>query len=59
MSSDDDGPSYWLEFLKHPANRMVVLAMLAGSVLLSVPWGGDGLGIGLVALAAVEMVGLA
>lgn len=59
MSSNDEGPSYWLEFLKHPANRMVVLAMLAGSVLLSVPWGGDGLGIGLVALAAVEMVGLA
>ncbi len=28
MSSNDEGPSYWLEFLKHPANRMVVLAML-------------------------------
>jgi hypothetical protein len=49
---------YWWAFLKHPVNKAVALGMLGASVLLSLPWGGDGLGLGLLALAAVQMVGL-
>lgn len=50
---------YWWAFLKHPYNQAVALGTLAASLLLSLPWGGDGLGLGMLALAAIEMVGLA
>lgn len=50
---------YWWAYLKHPYNQALSLAGLAGALLLSLPWGGDGFGIGLLALAAVQMVGLA
>lgn len=53
------GTPYWLAFLKHPSNGLLALAMVALSLGLSLPWGADGLGIGLLALAAVQMVGLA
>ena len=49
---------YWWAFLKHPVNKAVALGMLGASVLLSLPWGGDGLGLGLLALAAIQLVGL-
>ncbi len=50
---------YWWAFLKHPYNRLVAMGMLSMSLLLSLPWGGDGFGMGMLALAAVQMVGLA
>lgn len=50
---------YWWAFLKHPVNRTVALGMLAASVLLSLPMGGDGFGLGLIALAAVQLIGVA
>jgi hypothetical protein len=50
---------YWWAFLKHPVNKTVALGMLAASVLLSLPMGGDGFGLGLIALAAVQLVGVA
>jgi hypothetical protein len=50
---------YWWAFLKHPANQAIALGTLAASLLLSLPWGGDGFGLGMLALAAIEMVGLA
>jgi hypothetical protein len=50
---------YWWAFLKHPYNRLLVLGMVSASVALSLPWGGDGFGLGMLALAAVQMVGLA
>jgi hypothetical protein len=49
---------YWWAFLKHPVNKAVALGMLGASVLLSLPWGGDGLGLGLLAFAAIQLVGL-
>lgn len=49
---------YWWAFLKHPVNRAVALGVLGASVLMSLPWGGDGLGLGLLALAAIQLVGL-
>jgi hypothetical protein len=49
---------YWWAFLKHPVNKAVALGMLGASVLLSLPWGGDGIGLGLLALAAIQLVGL-
>jgi hypothetical protein len=53
------GTPYWLAFLKHPTNLAVVLGMVAASLGLSLPWGGDGLGLGLIALAAIQMIGVA
>ncbi len=50
---------YWWAFLKHPVNQAIALGALATSLLLSLPWGGDGFGLGMLALAAIEMVGLA
>lgn len=49
---------YWWAFLKHPLNKAVTLGMLGASVLMSLPWGGDGLGLGLLALVAIQLVGL-
>lgn len=60
MSEDDsERTPYWWAFLKHPVNRTVALGMFAAAVLLSLPWGGDGFGLGMIALAAVELVGVA
>ncbi len=53
-----EGTPYWWAFLKHPWNKAMVLGLLGASVLMSLPWGGDGLGIGLLALAATQLVGL-
>lgn len=53
------GTPYWLAFLKHPYNKALAAGMVALSVALSLPWGADGLGLGLLALAAMQMVGLA
>jgi hypothetical protein len=50
---------YWWAFLKHPVNKAVSLGLVGASLLMSLPWGGDGLGIGLLALAAVQLVGVA
>lgn len=50
---------YWWAFLKHPYNKLALLGLLTTAVLLSLPWGGDGFGIGMLALAAIQMVGLA
>jgi hypothetical protein len=50
---------YWWAFLKHPYNRLLVLGMVSASVALSLPWGGDGFGLGMLALAAAQMIGLA
>ena len=51
--------SYWRAFLTHPYNQMVVWAATAAGVLASFPYGWDGLALALLALAAVEVVGLA
>ena len=52
MSEDDsERTPYWWAFLKHPVNRTVALGMFAAAVLLSLPWGGDGFGLGMIALA--------
>ena len=53
------GTPYWLAFLKHPYNKALAAGMVALSVALSLPWGADGLGLGLLALAAMQMMGLA
>ena len=50
---------YWWAFLKHPYNKLALLGLLTTAVLLSLPWGGDGFGVGMLALAAIQMVGLA
>ena len=52
------GTPYWLAFLKHPYNKALAMGMVVVSVVLSLPWGADGLGIGMLALAATQMVGL-
>jgi len=49
---------YWLAALKHPVNTALSLGLLTVSLGLSLPWGADGLGLGLLVLAAVELVGL-
>ncbi len=54
-----DKPRYWLEFLKHPTNQLVAAGVAGVSVLLSFPWGGDALILGGLALAAIEVLGLA
>ncbi len=54
-----DQPRYWLEFLKHPRNQLVAAGVAGVSVLLSFPWGGDALILGGLALAAIEVLGLA
>ncbi len=51
--------SYWQAFLTHPYNQMVVWGAAAAGVLASFPYGWDGLALALLALAAVEVVGLA
>lgn len=50
---------YWWAFVQHPINRAALLGMVGASLLASLPWGGDGLGIGLLALVALQIVGLA
>lgn len=57
--SEDDRPSYWKAFLFHKRNQALVLGVTAASVLASFPLGGDALALGLLALAALEMIGLA
>ena len=52
------GPSYWRAFLRHPYNRLGVLGMTAVAVFLSFPLGWPGMALGLLGLAAVEVVGL-
>lgn len=51
--------SYWKAFLTHPYNQVVVWAAAAAGVLASFPYGWDALALSLLALAAVEVVGLA
>lgn len=52
-------PSYWKAFLTHPRNRLLMLGTVAVSVLASIPFGGDALGLGLLGLTALQMIGLA
>lgn len=52
-------PPYWKSFLFHRYNQLVVLGVTAASVLASFPFGGDALTLGLLGLAALEMMGLA
>lgn len=51
--------SYWKAFLAHPYNQVVVWGAAAAGVLASFPYGWDGLALALLALAAVEVIGLA
>ena len=51
--------SYWRAFLTHPYNQMVIWGAAAAGVFASFPYGWDGLALALLALAAVEVVGLA
>ncbi len=55
----NEQPAYWLEFLKHPHNQVAVAAMLAGTVLLSFPWGGDAWVLGGLLIVSVEAIGVA
>jgi hypothetical protein len=57
MSSEK--PSYWQAFLGHRYNKLLMLGVTAASVLASVPFGWDALGLGMLGLAAIEMIGLA
>lgn len=57
--SDDAKPSYWKAFLWHKRNQALVLGATAASVLASFPFGSDALVLGLLGLAALEMIGLA
>lgn len=57
--NDDDKPSYWKAFLWHRKNQLMVMGVAAASVLASFPFGGDALTLGLLGLAALEMIGLA
>lgn len=50
---------YWPAFLVHPANQVLVLGGTAAGVLASVPFGWDALGLVMLAIAAIEVVGLA
>jgi hypothetical protein len=52
-------PTYWLEYLKHPVHKTVLMAGVAASVLASLPWGGDAFALGLLAIAALETVAVA
>ena len=51
--------SYWKAFLVHPYNQLVVWGALAVGMMASFPMGMDGLALASLALAAVEVVGLA
>lgn len=57
MSSDK--PSYWQAFLGHRYNKLLMLGVTAASVLASLPYGWDALGLGMLGLVAIEMIGLA
>lgn len=57
--SDDDKPSYWQAFLWHRKNQLMVMGVTAASVLASFPFGADALALGMLGLAALEMIGLA
>jgi len=57
--SEEAKPSYWKAFLFHKRNQALVLGMSAAAVLASFPFGGDALVLGLLGLAALEMIGLA
>lgn len=59
MSEERTGTPYWWAFLKHPWNKALVMGLVGASVLLSLPWGGDGLGLGLITLAATQLIGVA
>jgi hypothetical protein len=52
-------PSYWQAFLGHRYNRLLMLGVTAASVLASLPYGWDALGLGMLGLVAIEMIGLA
>jgi hypothetical protein len=52
-------PSYSWAFFRHPYNQLLMLGTTAASVLASFPLGLDALALGLLALAAVEIVGFA
>ncbi|MFZ5550963.1 MAG: hypothetical protein ACOZJX_19860 [Pseudomonadota bacterium] len=54
-----DKPSYWLAFLGHRYNKLMMLGVTAASVLASLPYGWDALGLGMLGLVAIEMIGLA
>lgn len=54
-----DKPSYWQAFLGHRYNRLLMLGVTAASVLASLPYGWDALGLGMLGLVAIEMIGLA
>ncbi|MCW5321122.1 hypothetical protein [Verminephrobacter aporrectodeae] len=50
---------YWLDYLQHPAHLMAVGVGCVAALVASLPWGGDGFGLTLLAMAALETVAIA
>lgn len=50
---------YWLDYLQHPSHLMAVGAGFVTALLASLPWGGDGFGLTLLTMAALEVVAVA
>ncbi|MEO6277596.1 hypothetical protein [Roseateles sp.] len=49
---------YWLDYLQHPSHLMAVGVGCVAALLASLPWGGDGFGLTLLAMAALETVAI-
>lgn len=49
---------YWLDYLQHPSHLMAVGVGFVAALLASLPWGGDGFGLTLLTMAALETVAL-
>jgi hypothetical protein len=50
---------YWLDYLRHPSHLMAVGAGFALALGASLPWAGDGFGLTLLAMAALETIAIA
>lgn len=50
---------YWLDYLRHPSHLMALGVGCVAALAASLPWGGDGFGLTLIALLALETVAIA
>lgn len=50
---------YWLDYLQHPSHLMALGVGCVVALIASLPWGGDGFGLTLLALLALETVAVA
>lgn len=49
---------YWLDYLQHPSHLMAVGVGFVVALVASLPWGGDGFGLTLLTMAALETVAI-